>query len=634
VHIAGSENLFRNSTGATVSCTDDVRLANASNNQVTNNGTITADQLSFESTQCTVVNAGILTATGGIRVSANTSDNKRIDNQAGAQLHIGSDINLQDADFFLYNNGTVDVDGDLVQQAGAEGYYNYNGSIFRWAGSTAVDAAIYTNYASNTFCYDRAGAQAILVPSDGAYWNIELQTSGSKTTSSNLDINGSIDIEDAAQLDATGIPAGQITVGGNWTNTSSHADPFVEGSTRVTFDGTGGQAISSAGETFYELEMDNTALGGVTITSGMVTVNQELVLKDGVVHNSSSTLVALADNVLASGATDASYIEGPMRKIGNDAFDFPVGKDGTLRSISIGAPANVTDAFDAEYFDSNPDPSYDITLSEASISNVSSVEYWTLTQSSGTASVEVTLSWNTASFVGNLSELKVARWNGSLWADHGSGSVSGTTSAGTIATSAAIGSFGPFTLASPNAANNPLPVELLDFAAIGKEQHVALQWTTASELNNAGFWVERSEDGQHFDALAWVPGAGTVSTLRSYNYKDVQPLEGRSFYRLRQLDVDGTETLSALELVEHRRSESLAIRAWPNPSRGQLQLASNREQMAYEFRNSLGQVVHAGAVGPATQTIDLSAFPAGMYWLIAGREGQQPVHQQSIILTH
>ncbi|MEQ8243222.1 T9SS type A sorting domain-containing protein [Fulvivirga sp.] len=89
------------------------------------------------------------------------------------------------------------------------------------------------------------------------------------------------------------------------------------------------------------------------------------------------------------------------------------------------------------------------------------------------------------------------------------------------------------------AKNGALPIELLAFSAIVNETRVELDWSTASELNNDYFTIERSSDGLSFESVATVTGAGNSSETLNYSFVDRNPLFGKSYYRLKQTDFDG-----------------------------------------------------------------------------------------------
>jgi len=112
------------------------------------------------------------------------------------------------------------------------------------------------------------------------------------------------------------------------------------------------------------------------------------------------------------------------------------------------------------------------------------------------------------------------------------------------------------------------PIELLAFDAIPIDKYVQLSWTTASELNNARFTVERSLDAVHFDAVLEVSGAGTSHQGNSYEAKDLSPFAGSSFYRLKQSDFDGAFSYSRMVEVYVAESGKRELVLFPNPNPG------------------------------------------------------------------
>lgn len=96
----------------------------------------------------------------------------------------------------------------------------------------------------------------------------------------------------------------------------------------------------------------------------------------------------------------------------------------------------------------------------------------------------------------------------------------------------------------------PLPVEMLSFTADEEDDNVVLRWVTATETNNDYFIVERSADGVKFFPVATVDGHGTSSMLHEYSTVDREPLYGLAYYRLKQVDHNGTYSLSKIVAVE------------------------------------------------------------------------------------
>jgi hypothetical protein len=86
----------------------------------------------------------------------------------------------------------------------------------------------------------------------------------------------------------------------------------------------------------------------------------------------------------------------------------------------------------------------------------------------------------------------------------------------------------------------PLPVEFLQLSATQKGGGVAINWSTSSEINNSYFDVEKSTDGNSFTAINRVKGAGNSSTIKNYGSYDSKPIQGFNYYRIKQVDLDGT----------------------------------------------------------------------------------------------
>jgi hypothetical protein len=112
----------------------------------------------------------------------------------------------------------------------------------------------------------------------------------------------------------------------------------------------------------------------------------------------------------------------------------------------------------------------------------------------------------------------------------------------------------------------PLPVELARFTASASGESVDLRWSTTSEENNAGFDVERSTDGETFTTIGFEPGVGTTEEAQSYRFVDREaPFATTLFYRLRQVDTDGTFEYSPVVEVQVTPSAVALLPVAPNP---------------------------------------------------------------------
>lgn len=159
----------------------------------------------------------------------------------------------------------------------------------------------------------------------------------------------------------------------------------------------------------------------------------------------------------------------------------------------------------------------------------------------------------------------------------------------------------------------PLPVELTAFTAEAHEATAHLAWSTASEKNNAGFAVETSADGRAFRRLGWVPGAGSSPQPRRYQFDDgtLAAAPGPvAYYRLRQLDADGTETFSPVRAVPVPTGRPAKLQLWPNPAHGTVAVAGLTPGQPVQLLDLTGRALLT-AVLPASGPLEL-LLPAGL----------------------
>jgi len=114
---------------------------------------------------------------------------------------------------------------------------------------------------------------------------------------------------------------------------------------------------------------------------------------------------------------------------------------------------------------------------------------------------------------------------------------------------------------------NAVPVELTSFTGSVQDNGVLLNWTTATELNNQGFEIERSSSNQEWTKIGYVPGFGTTTEPRSYSYVDNNVSAGSYYYRLKQIDFNGAfEYSKEIEVLVDFTPQSFELfQNYPNP---------------------------------------------------------------------
>jgi hypothetical protein len=116
------------------------------------------------------------------------------------------------------------------------------------------------------------------------------------------------------------------------------------------------------------------------------------------------------------------------------------------------------------------------------------------------------------------------------------------------------GSFSPLAIGGDE--SQPLPVSILELTAVKNKASVVISWQTATETNNAGFEVERSENAKDFEMLGMVAGAGNSNMIQYYNFTDYKPLSSTAYYRLKQVDYDGAYEYSPIVAVALQEDET------------------------------------------------------------------------------
>ena len=164
----------------------------------------------------------------------------------------------------------------------------------------------------------------------------------------------------------------------------------------------------------------------------------------------------------------------------------------------------------------------------------------------------------------------------------------------------------------------PLPIELLGFEAIINGNGVDLWWSTASETNNDFFTVERTADLLEWQVVNTQVGAGDSDIVINYQSRDEAPLEGLSFYRLKQTDFDGRFSYSEIQRIYYTPSN--IILAFPNPAQNEVMITSGTliDPSQIQVINNLGQVLKVKSlwVNPKSIRLMTNSLSEGVYRLV------------------
>ncbi len=410
------------------------------------------------------------------------------------------------------------------------------------------------------------------------------------------------------------------------------------GTSTLTFNATGNQQVipASAGSggdaiTYRNVVINNSSGFATDFTmGGTATLLGNLTMSQGVIQTTGASFIALSNGSASTIGSASSFVDGPMTiDLGSAApatLNFPIGKSGTYRPIVLNVTHSdaTTATYTAEVFNASA-AALGYTL-PGTIDRVSGVRYWSVNRSAvanlTSATAKLYYGIGSTDGVTDPANLRVVKTvgAGTTWFDvGGTGTAAGT---GTI-TSNPFTSFSLISLGNATGGANPLPIELKSFEARVLGRRIDLRWSTASELNNDYFDLERSPDGKTFTAFARVNGQGTKATETAYAYTDEKPFAGRSYYRLRQVDMDLTVHYSHIVSAELPTLDKPSLLVHPNPSGGdqitvRLQGFEPGSPLVIRITDLLGRIVFLDEWSPGPgDTHDLkihrNALPTGIY---------------------
>jgi len=176
-----------------------------------------------------------------------------------------------------------------------------------------------------------------------------------------------------------------------------------------------------------------------------------------------------------------------------------------------------------------------------------------------------------------------------------------------------------------------LPVELTQFNAEKDNTNTLLTWQTASEINNHYFEVERSSNGVNFESIAKVNGQGNSNVMSAYLYVDEKPFEGENYYRLKQVDFDGTTTYSVIKLVSF--DSPILSNIYPNPSNGNVFVNTQGKGIIAVY-DATGKLVHIQNFTESINSNELSLenLVEGNYF-IRVINGASPLNSNAQMIT-
>ena len=524
-------------------------------------------------------NDGTFTVSSGKTFSFVGNTNQLISGNAKSSFDILERNNSNNLNLF----SDVDVNNELKLTSGilyvGENTLGINGTI---SGASASNKIHVSNLSSLSF----GGTGFYSIPNDvfvnsPTIDNLTIDRSGGVyIANQDFTINGNL-----ALLEGN-LVVGSSTLGINGT-TSGSSQIELSNSSSLSFGGFDQFAIADnffAGTTeIQNLTINRT--NGVVLGNQPLTINGTTFLTDGVLVLNGHTLTvtnSLAEAIVRTNgyvlSENTSFNSKLSWVIGtsNEQHIFPFGSTSGIYiplvfSLNSGDAGVVSVATYGTGFDNLPLPLgvtglYDIS----GINNAANaVDRFFLIDLAGESDPNVDVTFSaTPGEIGIIETLTAQRW-GTYWEFPLPDQTEGPNSV----TVSGISQFSPWVITGNN---TPLPVELISFTVAQISDLAVLKWETASESDNDYFEIQKSMNGKEFSILGTVEGSGNSNKKVSYSFTDKDLSSGLTYYRLKQMDFDGTMTLSNVILL-NAVVNSEGFKIYPNPTKDIINIFSMAE---------------------------------------------------------
>ncbi|WP_156152567.1 T9SS type A sorting domain-containing protein [Flammeovirga sp. OC4] len=407
--------------------------------------------------------------------------------------------------------------------------------------------------------------------------NATIQGTLKLENSSDLNVDNDIIMRDGSTLDLS--LGSELALGGDFIDSTTVAN--LSGAT-LTFNGSSGnQNFSGDFKSADSKSIDNLKIdksSGEVVLSGSNTKEVNKLVLNSVLNNTGNDDGSLLILGETSDATGNSYVDGPMSKKLNldESFVFLVGGNGSQRKLEVIYRENESGTAEKQWtVEHSPDDTdARLTIDEdANFTVVSKDFQWRVTDILAGGGINDNESkadiYAYYEELGKSSSYALAIWDpfplfgSSEWSRandplHNTDDYFETYDVDFSEKYLAIAATDEST---------DLPVELISFDAIAEVSKVKLEWSTASEVNNDGFEVQRSIDGENWSSIGRIEGAGNSSVRLDYLFIDDNPVMNQmSYYRLIQTDFDGSETVfdPVPVFIEGDAAEAGLV-VYPNP---------------------------------------------------------------------
>ncbi len=641
INFPTSSNAFTYTAGAISAGTSTFCFTNGSANPYTISGSLNLNNIEFLSIanqQFTIPVTTTLTATGDFTIAGNsrvTLNTGNINVDGNIFLTNTSAIGGGNATINIVGAGNETMDGSAIAISQdllpfivinkPSGKLTLKGIISESRSWTYTSGLIDASSFASTVAF---GGNALNITSAGmSFFNVTV-TGNTITQTNNLSILNNLTIN-AGRL-APG--ANTVNIAGNWNDYGTAG--FTEATSVVNFNGSALQTITSpGGENFANAIVNNSGTGiqllnsvqiatVLTMIQGNISLNgNTLTLGLSVANNGT---LAYTSGTMTGTGTFTRWFKTGIIATGSVTGLFPMGTTTDYRPFFVSAPIagpTTGGSMSISYNDATTNTNVSI-VDGASTVVVRKDLNWALS-TNGIAGGTYNLQVQGTGFglIGAVSDLRLTLINSVTGV---AGVNAGTTLNPQInRTGLTLANLSnSFYVGSINSANTPLPITLISFNAIPENGEVKLEWSTASETDNAFFTIQKSTDGRTWTTVQKVLGSGTSSNIENYTAYDLTPFTGISYYRLMQTDIDGKQTFSPIISIK-LGNKNAEISVFPNPAINLVNISlPSFARYEISLLNISGQLIYNTTITTNDNLVlNVSGYKAGIYFIRIIHEG-------------
>jgi hypothetical protein len=446
-------------------------------------------------------------------------------------------------------------------------------------------------------------AQSSQMINSANYYGLTLSESGAKMISVGTIVNGTLSLKGSAKASSFPVEygrAGILEYRGSTAQVMSGIEfPVNNGPASLTINNPYGVRLTGS----------RTITGTLSLVSGVLTLGtHDLVLEENAAITGGSSLSFVYTN--ASGTLKWKNLKAMSKRF------FPVGySNNTTGYVPVTLTLNPGSASsDYSILAFNEALAYGGRTCAASGINDHMACVWDISRSdNGYADLNIQLQWDKQNEAAEFSynDCTLSRFANGSWSNVNGSKIINNGNPNIALVEHYTGDLAPFAIGNES---SPLPVKLIYLSTMKDNDAAVIDWATVSEQNTGYFFVEKSKDGENFQVIGTVKGAGKSTSITPYQFVDQNLEAGVSYYRLKQTDNSGEIIYTKIVTLDNRTARMPCV-VYMQPVSSSVTIANEDNASAtIQLLDMAGKLVYTGSIGAhQNQELTTADLPLGVY---------------------